>query len=431
MNYLDFPALRPIRPLLIDPEVSEIMINGVQRFFIERAGKFEALPPPFRTQNQLDAAVEALLGMTGRAATALAPFVDFRLPDGSRVNVAVRPVALEGPVVTIRRATRGIQEIHDLVEYGSMTTHMVDFLRACVAARINILFSGGTGSGKTTLLALLSKYIPDSERIVVIEDTAELTIGQPNTIRLECRPPNVEGSGAISLADLLKNSLRMRPTRIILGEVRGEEAFDLLSAMSSGHDGGFAVMHASSPEQAISRLGLMVLARGLPFPLWAIQQQIASAIDLIVQHTQLADGRRRVTHVTAIQGVHDGNVVLEDIFRFEQGGLDAKGKIEGRFTVGSIEPTWMPKLRRAAPTLVDGLFDDTAERTIPPPPPSRSEHTEHMIPPPPPPPKVAPPAPAPPPPGRRPSSFPRKASKSSTNEENTQQMRREELFKKR
>jgi pilus assembly protein CpaF len=349
MSYVDFPALRPIRELLIDPSISEIMINGTGRLFVERDGVMEPLRAVFQTQAQLDAAIESLIGLTGRAVNTLTPFVDFRLPDGSRVNIAVRPVALDGPIITIRRASRGLARLEDLVARHALTARMADLLRGCVAARLNILFSGGTGSGKTTLLGLLGQYIPQNERIVIIEDTAELVFTQPNVVRLECRPPNLEGSGAVKLADLLKNSLRMRPTRIILGEVRGEEAFDLLAAMSSGHDGGFAVLHASSPTDAIARLGMMVLARGLPFPMWAIQQQIAQAVHVVVQHAQLADGSRRVMNITAVQGVHNGEVALKDVFTFDPQ--------EGVFRVGTSEPVWLAHVRRVAPLLVEGLFD--------------------------------------------------------------------------
>jgi pilus assembly protein CpaF len=363
VNYVDFPALRPIRDLLVDPNISEIMINGTGRLFVERSGKMEALRPVFQMQQQLDAMVEALLGLTGRAVTTLTPFVDFRLPDGSRVNVAVRPIAVDGPIVTIRRQSRGLGRLEDLVERNALTTPMADFLRACVAARLNILFSGGTGSGKTTLLALLSRYIPHDERIVVIEDTSELVLTQPNVVRLECRPPNIEGSGAIKLADLLKNSLRMRPTRIILGEVRGDEAFDLLSAMSSGHDGGFAVLHASTPADAVSRLAMMVLGRGLPFPLWAIQNQIASAIDIVVQHAQLSDGTRRITHITSVEAARDGEVVLKDVFTFEQRGTTKQGIVDGHFVRGADDPVCMPQLRRVAPELVTSKMDRTLRST--------------------------------------------------------------------
>jgi pilus assembly protein CpaF len=355
MSYVDFPALRPIRHLLLDPNVSEIMINGVGRLFVERAGKMEPLRSVFQSQGQVEAAVEALIGMTGRAVTQLTPFVDFRLPDGSRVNIAVRPIAIDGPIITIRRQSVGLKRLEDLVERGALTPRMGAFLCACVMARLNIVFSGGTGSGKTTLLGLLSRYLREDERIVVIEDTAELVLTQPNVVRLECRPPNIEGAGAVKLGDLLKNSLRMRPTRIIVGEVRGEEAFDLLSAMSSGHDGGFAVLHASSPLDAVSRLVMMILARGLSFPLWAIQQQIASAIDVIVQHAQMPDGTRRVMNITAVQEARDDTIVLEDVFAFDSR--------TGHFTTGTVEPVWLGRVRRAAPDLVRGLFEERPMRS--------------------------------------------------------------------
>jgi len=364
MHYLEFPQLQPLRPFILDPKISEIMINGLSRFFVERSGKMIELEPVYNVQAKLDAAVEALVGLSGRAVNMRTPFVDFRLPDGSRVNVVVRPIALEGPVITIRRASRDLQDIEDIVARGTLTDQMSEFLQACVKARINIVFSGGTGSGKTTLLGLLGVTIPDHERIVVIEDTAELVFRQSNVVRMECRPPTVEGTAAITLSDLLKNSLRMRPTRIVLGEVRGDEAFDLLSAMSSGHEGGFAVLHASSPEQAVARLALMVLGRGLSYPLWAIQQQIASAIDLIVQHVQLADGARRVSHIAAVQGAGEGQVILEDLYRFEQLGADPDGRISGRFVTTGVIPHWFPKLRRACGPSVDSLLQPMSTRPI-------------------------------------------------------------------
>jgi pilus assembly protein CpaF len=364
MNYIDFPALRPIRHLLVDPEISEIMVNGAAKLFVERRGRMEELQPVFTSAGQLEVVVEALLGTSGRAVTVLSPFVDFRLSDGSRVNIAVRPIAVDGPVITIRRQTKGIARVEDLVARGALTANMERFLRACVHARLNLLFAGGTGSGKTTLLGLLGHHISPSERIVVIEDTCELAFSQPNVVRLECRPPNIEGAGGIKLTDLLKNSLRMRPTRLILGEVRGEEAFDMLSAMSSGHDGGFAVLHASSPEDAVSRLATMVLTRGLPLPLSAINMQIASAIDVIVQHAQLPDGSRRVTHITAVEGASETTVELQDLYTFEQERVGAKGTIEGRFQEHAVQPRFMPKLRLARPDLVEGLFEpDDLDKT--------------------------------------------------------------------
>lgn len=321
-----------------DPTVSEIMINGPQRLFVERAGHIEKAALIFPTPHHLQICIESLVGMSGRAVNSKSPFVDFRLPDGARVNVVIAPIALDGPVVTIRRAVKSIRRIDDIVKRGSLTQKMAAFLEACVAAHANILFSGGTGSGKTTLLGMLSASINPEERIVVIEDTAELELAQPHVVRMECRPPNMEGAGAISLAELLKNSLRMRPTRLILGEVRGEEAFDLLSAFSSGHNGGFAVVHASSPAQAVSRLELMVLSRGLPYPLWAIQTQICNAIDIIVQHAMMPDGARRVTEITAVQGTSEDSVVLQDIFKFDYD--------ERHYVCTGEHPRIMPRLRR-------------------------------------------------------------------------------------
>lgn len=292
------------------------------------------------------------MGLTIRAVNARSPFVDFRLPDGSRINIVVPPVALDGPYVTIRRVTRSLKTLDDIVAKNTLTSRMAEFLRAAVLARLNIVFTGGTGSGKTTLLGMLAASIPEDERIVVIEDTAELELTQPHVVRMECRPPNSEGSGGIVLADLLKNSMRMRPTRLIVGEVRGDEAFELLGAMSSGHEGGFAVLHASSPAQALQRLGMMVLGKGLPFPLWAIQNQIASAIDLVVQHAMLPDGSRRVTHITSVEGVKDDAVHIEDLFVFDQDG--------GRFLCTGYQPRAMSRLRRAHgerldPLLVEGV----------------------------------------------------------------------------
>ena len=360
MSYLDFPAVRPIRHLLVDPSISEIMINGRAKLFVETGGKLVAMAPVFHTQNSLDACVESLMGLTIRAVNARAPFVDFRLPDGARINVVVPPIALDGPYVTIRRVTRSLKTLDDIVAKNTLTARMADFLRASVEARLNIVFTGGTGSGKTTLLGMLAASIPEDERIVVIEDTAELELTQSHVVRMECRPSNSEGSGGIVLADLLKNSMRMRPTRLIVGEVRGDEAFELLSAMSSGHEGGFAVLHASSPAQALQRLGMMVLGKGLPFPLWAIQNQIASAIDLIVQHAMLPDGSRRVTHITSVEGVKDEVVHLEDLFVYDHDGKDDAGAVEGRFLCTGFKPRSLVRLRRAwgdrvEPLLIEGI----------------------------------------------------------------------------
>ena len=347
MNYLEHPHLKPLVPLLTDPSVSEIMINGPSTLFVERKGQMELAPPIFTSSVHLDMCMDSLIGFSGRAINASQPFVDFRLPDGSRVNIVIAPVALDGPVITIRRAVRSIKRLDDIVRTNALTPRMAKFLQVAVASHCNIVFSGGAGSGKTTLLAMLSESIDPSERIIVMEDTAELDIQKPHVLRMECRPPNIEGQGRIVLDELLKNSLRMRPTRIIVGEVRGEEAFDLLSAFSSGHEGGFAVLHASSPMQAVSRLEMMVLARGLPYPLWAIQNQIGAGIDFIVQQAQLPDGTRKVTNITAVQGTANDSVTLEDIFHWD---FD-----EQRFMTDGHLPACLAKMRRIMPNIADML----------------------------------------------------------------------------
>ncbi|HZO13292.1 MAG TPA: CpaF family protein [Polyangiaceae bacterium] len=337
MRLYDTPGVQPIKHLLLDPDISEIMINGPSRLFIEKQGMMQALSPIFRSAQQIDLLVENLVAHTGRAVTAKTPFVDFRLPDGSRVNVVIPPIALDGPFVTIRKATRALQSVEDLVQNGTLSKRMAYFLYVAVSSRLNVLFSGGTATGKTTLLGLLSAYIPEGERIVVIEDTAELELRQAHVVRMECRPPNMEGSGAVTLTDLLKNSLRMRPTRIILGEIRSDEAFEMLNAMSSGHEGCLAVLHASSPMHAVSRLEMMVLTRGLPFPMWAIQRQIASAVHLIVQCALLRDGTRRVTHISEVAGIQNDQVQLNDIYQFDE-----------TFSCTGTRPRFFDKLVRTA-----------------------------------------------------------------------------------
>jgi pilus assembly protein CpaF len=345
VSHLERPGVQAIKHLLLDPEISEIMINGSRFLFVERGGVMQQLHPVFTSKQQLDLLVENLVALTGRAVNAKQPFVDFRMPDGARVNVVISPVALDGPVITIRKATRTLRTLDDLVARGTLTDRMAFFLFTCVRARLNILFSGGTASGKTTTLGMLSAYIPEGERIVVIEDTAELELRQPHVVRMECRPPNLEGAGAITLSDLLRNSLRMRPTRIIVGEVRGEEAFDMLNAMSSGHDGCLAVIHASSPSHAVARLEMMVLTRGLPLPVWSIQRQIAGALHVVVQHSLLSDGTRRITKITEVVGAKDDHVQLRDLFVFEQHGYDAMGVVQGGFRCTGEHPAFLDALR--------------------------------------------------------------------------------------
>jgi pilus assembly protein CpaF len=282
--------------------------------------------------------------------------VDFRMDDGSRVNVCIAPVSLQGPAVTIRKFTHSVRSLQDLVHRGTLTLQMAEFLACAVRARLNLVFSGGTGSGKTTTLGILANQIPYTERIVVIEDTAELDLAVRHCVRLESRRPNAEGAGAITLGDLLKNSLRMRPSRIIVGEIRGDEAFEMVHAMTSGHDGSMAVLHASSPDHAIARLELMLLSKGLALPLWAIQKQIVSSVDLVLQHETMQDGVRRVTHIGEVSRVQDGHVVIEPLFAYQLAGYGADGRAVGQFVAGNRRPKFYEKLRLVAGASVDELL---------------------------------------------------------------------------
>ncbi|MCD6304096.1 MAG: CpaF family protein [Planctomycetes bacterium] len=355
-SFLDNPALAPIRDLMLDPEVSEIMINGPRQVYIERRGRMQPHPLKFADAEQLRRLIEILLRPTGRAVSSATPFADFRLPDGSRGNVVIPPLALDGPVVTIRKFTRHLATVTDLIEAGTICERMAVLLAAAVKGRANIIFSGAAGTGKTTTLGIFSRYIPADERIITIEDTAELQLQQDHVVRLECRRANLEGKGEVTLADLLKNSLRMRPTRIIVGEVRGEEAMDMLQAIATGHQGCLAVLHASSPVDAVSRLEMLALARGLMLPLWAIHKQIASAIDVIVQHEQLADGSRKITHVTEVAGVEDERVVLRDIFHYRRIGADSSGREIGEWKCTGVRPGFLEKCRKRGVTVADAVL---------------------------------------------------------------------------
>jgi pilus assembly protein CpaF len=354
---LEKPGIAPVRALLLDPEITEIMINGPHVLFVEKNGTMQQLPPVFANLLQVELLVETLLADTGRAVNVRSPFVDFRLPDGSRVNVVVPPIALGGPYVTIRKFTRSLRTLDDLVKRGALAKPMAKLLDAAIKGRLNIVFSGGTGSGKTTLLGLLAAHIPEGERIVVIEDTAELELPQRHVVRMECRPPNMEGSGAVALGDLLRNSLRMRPSRILVGEVRSDEAWEMLHAMTSGHDGCLAVLHASSPQHALQRLEMMVLARGMPLPTWAIQRQLASAVDLVVQHALMPDGTRRITHIAEVGAAAEGGYVeVNDLYVYEQLGADASGALLGRFRCTGRVPRFAARLERACGEKVRRLF---------------------------------------------------------------------------
>ncbi|MBX7196671.1 MAG: Flp pilus assembly complex ATPase component TadA [Sandaracinaceae bacterium] len=347
MRTIDKPGVLPIRHLLLDPSITEIMINGPHQIFVERGGLMSEVKGLFTSPAQLEQLVDNLIGPTGRAVTARSPMVDFRLEDGSRVNICIAPISLHGATLTIRKFTRSIRSLEDLVARGTLTTRMARFLALAVRARLNLVFSGGTGSGKTTLLGVLAGCVGPRERIVVIEDTAELDLSLPHCVRLECRPPNLEGSGGVPLGELLRNSLRMRPDRILVGEIRGDEAFEMVHAMSSGHDGSMGVLHASTPAHAIGRLELMLLSRGLSLPLWAIQKQMAASLDLVIQHAIMPDGVRRVTHVTEVSRAENDEVVLQDLFTYRLHGFDPDGRAVGEFVSTGVRPKFHEKLRLA------------------------------------------------------------------------------------
>ena len=357
MRLIDRPGVALISHLLEDPSITEIMINGHHQVFVERDGRMQEVPSPFGSPSQLDLLVDNLVVSAGRGVNARTPMVDLRMDDGSRVNICIPPVSLHGATVTIRKFTHAVKTLRDLVSHGTLTWRMAEFLSCAVRARLNLVFSGGTGSGKTTTLGILANEIRSGERIVVIEDTAELDLAVRHCVRLEARRANNEGAGAITLADLLRNSLRMRPTRIIVGEIRGDEAFEMINAMTSGHDGSMAVLHASSPAHAVARLEMMLLSRGLELPLWAIQKQIGTSVDLIVQHQIMQDGVRRLTHVSEVSHGADGRVALDHLFEYRLDGYDAEGRAIGAFVArGTRQPKFHEKLRLVAGAAVDALL---------------------------------------------------------------------------
>jgi pilus assembly protein CpaF len=340
----DLTGFGPINPLLLDPEVSEVMVNGPNQVYVERNGKLELSYVQFRDDEHILNVIDKIVAPIGRRIDESSPMVDARLPDGSRVNVIIPPLALNGPTVTIRKFSKEPFKVEDLVRFGTLTSEMAVFVDACVKARLNIFVSGGTGSGKTTTLNVLSSFIPSDERIVTIEDAAELQLWQDHVISLESRPPNIEGKGAITIRDLVKNSLRMRPERIVIGEVRGGEALDMLQAMNTGHDGSLATGHSNSPRDMIARLETMVLMGGIDLPVKAIREQIAGAIDVIIQQSRLKDGSRKITHITEVQGLEGDVVILQDIFVYVQQGIDEHGKIIGKLIPTGVRPKFYEKL---------------------------------------------------------------------------------------
>jgi len=355
--YYDFPAIKPIRHLLVDPEITEIMINGHGQVFVERNGRMVLDDFTFPDDAHVRGLIDRMVEPTGRSITTAAPFVDFRLPDGSRVNVIVPPVAVCGPTVTIRKFTKTLTTVENLIESGTLSRRMADLLCASVKARLNIIFSGATGTGKTTTLGILSNAIPESERIITIEDTAELDLQQEHVVALESRPPNSEGKGEIVLSQLVRNALRMRPTRIIMGEIRGDEALDMLQAIATGHDGCLSVMHSSSPRDAVSRLEMMALSRGLMLPLWAIHRQISAAIDLIVQHELFLDGVRRITHITQVCGMEGDEIGLRNIFEYKRTGQGAGGKQTGQWHCSGVNDDFLPKFEKFGMAVPASVFD--------------------------------------------------------------------------
>jgi pilus assembly protein CpaF len=335
----------PIEPLLQDPTVTEVMVNNENMVYIERFGKLYRTDLSFIDEDHLRRIIDKIAGEVGRRVDETSPMVDARLPDGSRVNAIVHPLAINGPMLTIRKFSQTPYTTEDLIGFGTLNERLADVLRAAVRGRLNILISGGTGTGKTTLLNVVSSYLPDDERIITVEDAAELKLSQAHVLRLEARPANIEGKGEITIRDLVRNCLRMRPDRIVVGEVRGGEALDMLQAMNTGHDGSLSTVHANSPRDALSRLETMVLMAGFDLPVWAIRQQEAAALNLIVHLTRLRDGTRRVTHVSEIQGMEGETIVLEDLFYFDySAGVDEQGQFKGRLKSTGLRPKFARKL---------------------------------------------------------------------------------------
>jgi len=354
-------GLGPLEPLLQDPTVSDILVTTPKLVYVERGGKLYRTPVEFKDDSHLLRIIEKVVARVGRRVDESSPLVDARLPDGSRVNAAIPPVAVDGPLLSIRRFGRGILKGEDLVARGAFTDGMLDLLKACVKARLNILICGGTGSGKTTMLNALSGYIPEDERIVTIEDAAELRLQQTHVARMETRPANVEGTGAIHIRQLVINSLRMRPDRIIVGEVRSDEALDMLQAMNTGHDGSLTTIHANTPRDGLGRLEVMVGMANANMGVRSIRQQIASAVNLFVQVSRFSDGSRRVTHITEVVGMEQDIITLQDVFLFEKTGLTENGKVTGRFRATGIRPKFYDRLRACGIHLSPSIFQTVVE----------------------------------------------------------------------
>jgi pilus assembly protein CpaF len=348
-------GLGPLQPLLEDDTITEVMVNGAKNIYIERKGKLHRVPVTFENNDHVLRIIDRIVAPLGRRIDESSPYVDARLQDGSRVNAVIPPISLVGPVLTIRKFSKNPITVEQLVQFGSISMEALQFLKACVESRLNIIISGGTGSGKTTLLNVMSGFIPDDERIITIENAAELQLRQEHVVTLESRPPNIEGRGEITIRDLVINSLRMRPERIIVGECRGGETLDMLQAMNTGHDGSMTTAHANSPRDTLARIETMCLMAGMELPVRAIREQVASAIDVIVQQERMRDGTRKVVTVTEVSGMEGDIITMTDIFSFEQTGVES-GKIIGRLRPTGLRPKFMDKIEAAGINLPPSIF---------------------------------------------------------------------------
>jgi pilus assembly protein CpaF len=350
-------GLGPLEPFIRDPEVTDVLVNGWDSIYVERGGKLYWTGSKFHDEGQLRRTIDKIVSKVGRRIDESSPYCDARLPDGSRVNAIIPPLSIDGPALSIRKFSADPYQAEDLVSFGTLTRPVVELLEACVRGRLNMLVSGGTGAGKTTTLNVLSSFLPDDERIITIEDAAELRLQQPHVVRLEFRPPNIEGKGEVTIRDLVRNALRMRPDRIVVGEVRGGEALDMMQAMNTGHDGSISTIHCNSPRDALARLETMTLMSGMDLGVRAVREQIASALDVIIHQARMKDGSRRITHVTEIVGMEGDVITLQDLFLFDySAGIDEEGHFLGNLRSTGLRPRFLDKLQEKGVTVPPEVF---------------------------------------------------------------------------